>query len=227
MQAQTFLRELEMAHKKVEELTLANERQRMARDLHDTLAQGLAGIIMQLEAIDAHLTKGGTKRAHEIVQQSMSQARRALAEARQAIDDLRSQPAVEIDFSESVREEIERFTLATGIPVQLELDLKGTLPILVLEHGQHIIRECLTNVAKHAHARHLFIRIVQYEQQLLTVIRDDGKGFNTRMIGKRVGHYGLIGIKERVRLLGGTIEIESTTQKGTTIEIEVPIAKEA
>ncbi|WP_028592581.1 sensor histidine kinase [Paenibacillus massiliensis] len=227
VQAQTFLRELEMAHKKVEELTLANERQRMARDLHDTLAQGLAGIIMQLEAIDAHLTKGGTKRAHEIVQQSMSQARRALAEARQAIDDLRSQPAVEIDFSESVREEIERFTLATGIPVQLELDLKSTLPILVLEHGQHIIRECLTNVAKHAHARHLFIRIVQYEQQLLTVIRDDGKGFNTRMIGKRVGHYGLIGIKERVRLLGGTIEIESTTQKGTTIEIEVPIAKEA
>ncbi|MBJ8194055.1 sensor histidine kinase, partial [Bacillus cereus] len=78
---------------------------RMARDLHDTLAQGLAGLIMQLEAIDAHLTKGSTQRAQEIVQQSMSQVRRTLSDSRRAIDNLRSKTISEVDFAEAVEEE--------------------------------------------------------------------------------------------------------------------------
>lgn len=227
VRTQTFLRELEIAHQKVEELTLANERQRMARDLHDTLAQGLAGLIMQLEAIDAHMTKGGAKRAHEIVQQSMSQARRSLSEARRAIDDLRSKSAAEVDFAEAVREEAQRFTMATGIPVDLELDVKTSLSTLVTEHAKHIVRECLTNVAKHAHAKIVYIRIMNMEQMLRMQIRDNGKGFNTQTIGRKAGHYGLIGIQERVRLLGGGINIQSSAREGTSIEIEVPLAKEA
>lgn len=80
---QSFLQDLQEAHKKVEELTLANERQRMARDLHDTLAQGVAGLIMRLEAADAHLSRGNTERTGEIIKQSMQQARRTLADARE------------------------------------------------------------------------------------------------------------------------------------------------
>ena len=76
IRTQTFLKELELAHQQVEELTLANERQRMARDLHDTLAQGLAGIIMQLEAVQAHLENQNTQRAQSIIKGSMSQARK-------------------------------------------------------------------------------------------------------------------------------------------------------
>ncbi|MGW9623071.1 sensor histidine kinase, partial [Paenibacillus terrae] len=136
---QNFLTELELAHQKVEELTLANERQRMARDLHDTLAQGLAGLIMQLEAIDAHMIKGSSQRAHEIVQQSMSQARKALADSRRAIDNLRSKSASEVDFSDAVREEAQRFTMATGIQTAVDIKIRSSVSRLLIEHGLHII----------------------------------------------------------------------------------------
>ncbi|WP_179032571.1 sensor histidine kinase [Paenibacillus kribbensis] len=225
IRTQNFLAELELAHQKVEELTLANERQRMARDLHDTLAQGLAGLIMQLEAIDAHLTKGSAQRAHEIVQQSMSQARKALADSRRAIDNLRSKSASEVDFADAIREEAQRFTMATGIQTSLDIKIKASVSRLMIEHGLHIISECLTNVARHSHAKNVWISILDHQGLLSIEIRDDGKGFNTNIIARQTGHYGLIGIHERARLLGGIIEINSTAQEGTTVKIEAPLAK--
>ncbi|WP_068504435.1 sensor histidine kinase [Paenibacillus kribbensis] len=225
IRTQNFLAELELAHQKVEELTLANERQRMARDLHDTLAQGLAGLIMQLEAIDAHLTKGSAQRAHEIVQQSMSQARKALADSRRAIDNLRSKSASEVDFADAIREEAQRFTMATGIQTSLDIKIKASVSRVMIEHGLHIISECLTNVARHSHAKNVWIHILDHQGILSIEIRDDGKGFNTNIIARQTGHYGLIGIYERARLLGGTIKINSTAQEGTTVKLEAPLAK--
>ncbi|UPK47383.1 hypothetical protein KET34_18125 [Paenibacillus pabuli] len=80
VRTQNFLRELELAHQKVEELTLTGERQRMARDLHDTLAQGLAGIIMQLEAASIHQEKGNQLKVQEIIRNARVQARQSLAD---------------------------------------------------------------------------------------------------------------------------------------------------
>ncbi len=127
--AQMLLMELEAANRqlseyaaRVEDLTIANERQRMARELHDTLSQGLAGIILQLEAADAYLAGNHPERARIILQSSMEKARGTLAEARQAIDDLR-QPA-EHDLAEAVLLEAERFTIATGIPCEPQIDIK-------------------------------------------------------------------------------------------------------
>ncbi|WCM63763.1 sensor histidine kinase [Paenibacillus polymyxa] len=225
IRTQNFLTELELAHQKVEELTLANERQRMARDLHDTLAQGLAGLIMQLEAVDAHMIKGSSQRAHEIVQQSMSQARKALADSRRAIDNLRSKSASEVDFSDAVREEAQRFTMATGIRTSLNIKMKSSVSRLLIEHGLQIISECLTNVGKHSYAKNAWINILDNSDKITIVVRDDGKGFNPDLIARRSGHYGLIGIHERARLLGGTIQINSTVQEGTSIKIEVPLTK--
>ncbi|MEK4459486.1 MULTISPECIES: sensor histidine kinase [Paenibacillus] len=225
IRTQNFLTELELAHQKVEELTLANERQRMARDLHDTLAQGLAGLIMQLEAVDAHLTQGSSQRAHEIVQQSMSQARKALADSRRAIDNLRSKSASEVDFADAVREEAQRFTMATGIRTVLDIKMKSSVSRLLIEHGLHIISECLTNIAKHSHAKNVGINILDNRGKIYIEIRDDGKGFNPDIIARRSGHYGLIGIHERARLLGGTIQINSTAQEGTSIKVEAPLTK--
>ncbi|MFK4302985.1 MULTISPECIES: sensor histidine kinase [unclassified Paenibacillus] len=225
IRTQNFLAELELAHQKVEELTLANERQRMARDLHDTLAQGLAGLIMQLEAIDAHLTKGSSQRAHEIVQQSMSQARKALADSRRAIDNLRSKSASEVDFADAVREEAQRFTMATGIRTALDIKIKSSVSRLLIEHGLHIISECLTNIAKHSHAKNVWINILDSQGIISIEVRDDGKGFNPDIIARQAGHYGLIGIHERVRLLGGTININSTVREGTSIKVEAPLTK--
>ena len=115
----------------VETLTLATERQRMARELHDTLAQGVAGLILQLEAANAHLENGNVPRAQTIIQHSMKRARSTLADARAAIDDLRLENS---SLADTILRHTDRFTRATGIPCHLTLELtqKKTFHLLLL-----------------------------------------------------------------------------------------------
>lgn len=219
LRTQSFLRDLKEAHKKVEELTLSNERQRMARDLHDTLAQGVAGLIMRLEAADAHMVQGHSDRAHEIIKQSMNQARRTLAEARLAIDNLRAKSASEVDLKEAIHSEVQHFKDATGIMVFIYVKLTKRLSRTLIEHSQHIVKESLTNIAKHAQADKVWVSLSDQHGQLLMEVRDNGIGFNAETLGKEVGHYGLLGIQERVRLIGGKMKIHSNSA-GTSIKVE-------
>ena len=223
LRTQHFLKELEMAHHQVEELTVANERQRMARDLHDTLAQGLAGLIMQLEAVDAHLSSNNTKRAHEIVHLSMSGARHTLAEARSAIDDLRLHTALQVHFAESVEKEVDQFISLTSIPVQSNIITPTEVSQLIHEHSIHIIRECLTNIIKHAQARNVEFSMSYDEHHLLIDITDDGIGFDMREIGTFSGHYGLMGMQERIRIIQGTLEMKNRVPHGTSVHIEIAL----
>lgn len=217
-----YLHELAIAHQKVEKLTLANERQRMARDLHDTLAQGLAGLIMQLEAVDAHLKKGNTNRSQEIIHQSMIRARETMRDARTAIDDLRTKSIEKTDFNCEVQKKIKEFTEATSIKVDYDLDPIPVLSNLIMEHSIYMISECLTNIAKHAQAQRVKIMIKKMNKYIIINIEDDGVGFKTQTIGKYSGNYGLLGLNERVRLIGGIIEIHSIPCSGTKISITVP-----
>lgn len=130
--AQSLAAELESANRqlveytaRVEDLTLAAERQRMARELHDTLSQGVAGLVLQLEAVKAHLEAGRGERALAIIDQSLARARSTLADSRATIDDLRAVPA---SLPEAMRAKAERFTQATGIPCELSLALGDTAP---------------------------------------------------------------------------------------------------
>ncbi len=182
-QAQSLLRDLEAANRqlseyasRVEDLTIASERQRMARELHDTLSQGLAGLILQLEAVDAHLAGGRTDRGRVILQQAMQKARGTLAEARQAIDDLR-QP-VERNLVETVHQEVEHFTTATGIPCETKIDLPVDVPDPVAETAIRAISEGLTNIARHARAKNVTLRMAVIAKELEIDISDDGIGFD-------------------------------------------------
>lgn len=223
LRMESYLLELESAHQKVEELTLANERQRMARDLHDTLAQGLAGIIMQLEAVQAHLQKGNTVRSEEIIQKSMNQARETLRSARIAIDNLRAMSLVHVDFYHQVIELINKLEDSGQTNVMYVIDRNIQLSSLAMEHSLFIISECLTNVAKHSKAQMVQVSINSLGSQLVLEIIDDGVGFSTEKIGKNLGKYGLLGLHERVRLLGGEISIKSKPGHGTNISVKVPI----
>ncbi|MCQ6560946.1 sensor histidine kinase [Paenibacillus mendelii] len=225
LRTQLFLRELERAHRKVEDLTIANERQRMARDLHDTLAQGLAGLIMQLDAVDAHLENDNMHRAHEIVQLSKAQAKRTLSEARSAIDDLRSYSAKVIEISKAVQDEAEHFSHATGVHISTQLSIPHSVPKLIFEHSLHIIRECLANTAKYANATNVEVVVAARENVIELRITDDGIGFDTNLIGKQSGSYGLIGLYERARIIGGDIKIESGKQ-GTKVSVRIPLQQE-
>ena len=201
---------------KIESLTLQNERQRMARELHDTLAQGVAGLVLQLEAVKAHLASNRSERASVIVEQAITRARSTLAESRAAIDDLRAVPA---NISDSVREKVERFKQATGIPYELEISVnENQLPPETTDHALNILGESLTNIARHAQATQVRVKFFIQHQSLELEVRDNGRGFDVNQ--KSAGHYGLIGMHERARLTGGMLGIESNSS-GTCIQFVV------
>jgi NarL family two-component system sensor histidine kinase YdfH len=225
-QAQSLAAELEKANRhlseyaaQVEDLTIANERHRIARELHDTLSQGLAGLILQLEAADAHLSKGNHDKAHNIVSNAMVQARVTLAEARHAIDDLRQSSAD--DLNAAIEIEISRFTDATGIPVVFDSDSTPPLPVSIKETLIRAVGEALRNIAQHANAQNVEIHIRSKEEGLLVTIQDNGQGFDVSAIP--AGHYGILGIQERVRLLSGSFDIQSGKGNGTTLKVEIPL----
>lgn len=228
--AQALAAELESANQQlaeyagqVEELTLAAERQRMARELHDTLSQGLAGLVLQLEAVKAHLEAGREERAAAIVDQSLARARSTLADSRAVIDDLRAIPD---SLPEAMRAKTERFTQVTGIPCELSLALgEIELPSDTGEHLLNILKEALANVTRHAQADQVWVRLEAKNQHFELEIRDDGKGFDPS-IAIGAGHYGLLGMRERARLVGGTLEIESGNGLGTCIRLVAPLPEE-
>ena len=225
--AQSLTDELEKANRQltdyaaqVEDLTIANERQRMARELHDTLSQGLAGLILQLEAADAHLNNNRNDKAQSIIGNAMEQARVTLSNARRAIDDLR-QPFLD-DLDSALRHEIDSFTKATGIPIRYHADQTTHLPDPVKETLIRAVAEALSNVAKHAKAQNAEVKVRMKEKRISVTIQDDGQGFDASSIPS--GHYGILGIKERVRLVNGSFEIQSDNGKGTTLKIEAPLS---
>lgn len=225
--AQLTLERLELAHQQVEQLTLQNERQRMARDLHDTLAQGLVSLNMQLDAIHIHLAKDNTERAKEIVQQSMNRVKSTLADARSAIDDLRSK-SEEIGFlKERITSLMDHFQESTGMACFLDYRLDQVPDVRTAENCYYIIGECIANAVKHAEAETISVSIWDDDKRRLHLtVKDNGKGFDVEKGKKKRGHYGLLGIEERVRAMKGQFNIKSTTSKGTQIDITVPIQGE-
>ncbi len=208
---------------RVEELTLLNERQRLARELHDTLAQDLVGLTLQLERVDLHLEKQRVARARELVQQAMSRVRATLAEARRAIDDLHAQMPGSQDLLLAVQREIARFRATTSIACVADLSALEMVPENLCEHVLRMITEGLTNVARHSQAHQVWV-CVHLNEALLTVeVRDDGIGFESTAVVSQRGHYGLLGVRERARLCGGHLEIESAVGKGTVLRLHLPV----
>ena len=226
-QIQSVAHELDVANRQltdyaaqVEDLTLAAERQRMARELHDTLSQGLAGLILQLEAADAHLSRDHTAKAQAIVQQAMERARTTLAEARRAIDDLRAADLAPIDLASAIQAEADRFSAATGLPCELDVVVPPDLSAELSDNLQRMISEALTNVARHAQAARVQLQLRSTDHAIELVIHDDGRGFAPSVIGQP-GHYGLIGLRERARSVGGTLSIDSQAGQGTTLKVTI------
>lgn len=228
--AQALAAELETANRhlseyaaRVEDLTIANERQRMARELHDTLSQGLAGLILQLEAVDARLTHDQPERAQEIVRDAMERARATLADARRAIGDLR-EPTDFISLDDAIRREADRFTQATSILCEIQFQPEAAIPDSLYEPILRIVIEALTNIERHAQATKAELNLSTNRDELCVEVWDNGVGFDTSKTD--AGHYGLLGMRERARLAGGRLEVQSEAEKGTRLTLHLPIVAE-
>lgn len=208
---------------RIETLTLENERQRIARELHDTLAQGLAGLILNLEAISSQVERKNEARAQEILQQSMTDARSTLAEARQVIDDLRSIERGETDFETQLKVAVAHFETAARVPCEVSVTAGLKLDDDLQKQILRIVKEALNNVMKHAKAEKVLLRFAANDDGYVLHIEDNGRGFIPKVALQKEGRYGLLGIQERVTLLGGTAEINSQPGIGTKIMILIPV----
>ncbi len=214
--------QLQASTARIEELTLLTERQRIARELHDTLAQGVAGLIMQLEAANTQLNRQQFTLASNIVEMTMTNARATLSDARRAINDIRTISS-HTELSEMVQQEIQRFYTTTGIVCHTELTALSSVPAPLSESVFRILREGLTNISKHAQASLVWIRLLYQTTKLTIEIRDNGIGFDMSRLSKQHGHYGLTGLQERACLAGGTLLIESTPGHGTVIQFSIAL----
>lgn len=214
-------------------LATIEERNRLAREIHDTLAQGLAAITLQLETADA-LVERRPERAHEAVRRALALARANLEEARRSVIDLRAAPLRNRTLPEALHE-LAREVEQDGLVVSYSYT-PADFPILSprLETAMYrIAQEALSNVRKHAQAEQVSMTLSQEGKELCLTIYDDGHGFQVdeameavaRFSGQ-TGHFGLIGMSERVKLLGGTLCIDSGPDSGTGLVVCVPLEKE-
>jgi two-component system NarL family sensor kinase len=218
-------------------LATIEERNRLAREIHDTLAQGLAAITLQLETADA-LAETRPQRAHEAIQCALSLARRNLEEARRSVMDLRAaelqnhtlpEALAALACGEDGQGAIRKQQgTAEAVPlVQYGYTPAYHFPALParIEAGLYrVAQEAITNARKHAGAQHIEMTLTADEECVRLVVQDDGCGFDPDMVTQTsgLGHFGLTGMAERVKLLGGNMCIESTPGAGTCIDVSVP-----
>ena len=227
--AQDLLQELETAHRqlqayadRVEELTISHERQRMAQELHDTLAQGLAGLILQLEAADSHLEDGNAPKAQETVQRAMGQARTTLREARRAIQALRPAALEQDSLVNALGREVDEYAATTGTHATFQVDSGSPdVPPAAAQDILRIVQESLTNVARHSGAEHVVVRLEARDDRLSVVVEDDGCGFDPDGVSGQPGSFGLRGLKERAGHIGAELQVRSAPGRGTTVTLEM------
>lgn len=228
--SQQLVAELETANRQISEyaaqveaLTISNERQRIARELHDTLAQGLAGLVLQLEAANAHLNNGRVDRAQSIIQATMGKTRTTLAGARAVIDDLRAQEPGHL--TQQIERLCHEFETASGISCEISIDLgiwQAQIPVEQQEQIERIVAESLTNIRRHAQATAVSVSCIVEAGTLSLTIQDNGRGFDPDLVPKQ-GHYGLRGLRERARILQAALQIQSSPGSGTLISLKMPL----
>jgi len=208
-----------------EELAISRERNRLARELHDTLSHTLSASSVQLEAIDT-IWDINPEKARSMLCEVRQITRAGLTETRQALRDLRSTHVEDMGLSLAIHHIVEAIASRGSIKTMIELpDKLDVLDRLTQQCIYRIIQESMTNIVQHAEARHAIIKLTLKADELRLLIQDDGKGFDVNQVDQRI-HFGITGMQERVKLIGGDLQIESVVGKGTTLRLHVEIDSE-
>jgi len=208
-------------------LARAEERTRMAREIHDTLAQGLTAIALNIEGA-MHRLDTHPDQARERLERALAMARENLEDARRSVLDLRGASRLEgKPLAEALAGLARAFTSDSGVPVRFSAPAAEQLPLRIEAELFRVAQEALTNVRKHAHASEVELALRRRGSTLTLSVRDDGRGFAPRSRRSDGLRHGIVGMRERAKLLGGRLEISSAPGQGSRIVARVPITVEA
>lgn len=204
----------------LEQLTIVRERGRLARELHDTLAHTLSGLAVQLETVKAYWNVDD-KMARSSLETSLATARSGLEETRRALKALRATPLDDLGLSQAIKTMAEYVAARSGL--SLDTSIVTEMPPLSPDVEQSVYRiaqEAIANVANHANAKTLTLRLESVEGKVILTVSDDGVGFAMDRVNKS-NQFGLTGMQERAQLVGGDLDIASDPGRGTTIRLSV------
>jgi signal transduction histidine kinase len=204
----------------LEHLAVSQERNRLARELHDTLAHTLSGLSVQLEAAKAYWAIDQPA-AREILEKSSAAAHAGLEETRRALKALRASPLEDMGLALAIKTLVT--DTAARANLSLDLQITETLPALSPDVEQtvyRIVQEAVTNVVNHARAKKISVKLDYADEKTRLMIQDDGIGFDMEKNNK-VSHFGITGMKERAQLIGGEFALTSKPGAGTKIELTI------
>ncbi|PRZ44164.1 histidine kinase/DNA gyrase B/HSP90-like ATPase [Antricoccus suffuscus] len=205
------------------EAGITDERQRMAREIHDTIAQGLAGVITQLEAADQSVDDEARSRHLEVAR---SIARESLTEARRSVHALQPAPLEEARLPEAVTALAKHWAEVNNVNVDVRVTGESFQILADLEVALYrVTQESLTNIAKHASSGNVVLTLSYMDYAVALDVRDDGTGFDkdARVGASALGGYGLRAMRDRIERAGGEFSLDSTPGEGTTVSAVVPV----
>jgi signal transduction histidine kinase len=214
--------ELEAARAQEAELAVLRERERLARDMHDSLGHNLVALSVQLEAVQ-RLYDTNPKAASQTLDDLKILVRNSMDELRRTLAGLRTSGLNSQALDEALQKLCGDFSQRTGCEVTCQIDAAvGVLPPMVSEALWRSAQEALTNIEKHAGASQVAVRLGKQGGEVFLEIKDDGVGFDPHQ-PTGSGHYGLIGMRERVEGIGGRLLIRSrAADNGTTVAVHIP-----
>lgn len=227
IQRKELIRKLEVAQSELSEAKrregALEERQRLSGEIHDTLAQGFTSIVMLLETAEQALPSGADTAVGEQIRLARDTARTSLEQARRLVWELRPEPLDRANLPEAYKRVCDAWQERSGIKTSLittgrVISLHPAIEIALLR----TLQEALHNIEKHAKATSAIVTLSYMNDLVVLDVTDDGIGFEIEK-GIPEGHYGLIGMRERIEKLGGTVKIESELSAGTALVVEIPI----
>ncbi len=215
-------------HAQAADLAVAQERLRIAHEMHDGLAQVLGYVNTKVQAAEMYLRRDKKEDAGTQLRELASAARGAYTDVRESIIGLRSLPGPEQTLHDVLSEYIGRWQEMSGVATTLAIDPELRFRPGVELQLVRIVQEALTNVRKHAKASHARVEIHRLDGNVVAAVEDDGLGFNTAARGRgEFPQFGLTTMRERAESIGGRLEVESTPGQGTAVRCTVPLAQDA
>jgi signal transduction histidine kinase len=205
-------------NQRIEELAMLEERNRIARDIHDSLGHALVALNIQIETALA-LWQDDPEQAHTFLVEAKQLGSEALQAVRQSVSDIRSDPLQDQLLESAIATLVREFHQTTGVLPECRIDLSQPLSNQINTVAYRIVQEGLTNICKHAEATTVRIELQTTASGLLLVLQDNGKGFQ---VDERSTGFGLQGMRERIAALGGELEIVSEPGAGCRITARIP-----